>query len=270
MKEFKLPLVIFIPTYNCEKTIAGVLKGIPASLLRISNILVVDNQSSDGTISEIRKLINEDLSLERQLTLIQPDINLGYAGSQKLAYQVVCQNSNDAKWVAMLHGDGQYDPHLLQKFEPFLSSGSSAVYGFRVKKSLNNLDETPLVTYAMIKFLSALESVYTGIPLREWHTGFLMYSTAFLKKVNFAEITSSPHIDGQMLALASTLDGNNQAVEIYKYYKDLVQFSGMGRIKYIFNMLKLYPKIRAMKKYSSKYIRPLNKNLEQSKFKVII
>lgn len=48
---------IFVPAYNVEKTLAGVLDKIPQSVWRNSKILVIDDGSQDGTRKQFDKYV---------------------------------------------------------------------------------------------------------------------------------------------------------------------------------------------------------------------
>jgi hypothetical protein len=158
------------------------------------------------------------------------------------------------QWVIMLHGDGQYAPELLEKYEPYFDSDFDVVYGYRSKAAYGKREETPLMVWLLIKMLSFVESVVTGFWRREWHTGFVMYSTKFLRIVNMAALTETPHIDGHLLYASGLLGGKVAAVPIYKLYKELTAFEGEARRKYVFSVLRLmfqFKKIDVRKTASS-------------------
>ena len=113
-------ILIYIPAYNCEDHIDSVLSKIPNTLWNIADVLVVDNHSQDKTVERVLAF-NFQNPPGRQAIIVRPVRNMGYAGSQKFAYQLALQFSV-AQWVIMLHGDGQYAPELLDRFTPFFSS----------------------------------------------------------------------------------------------------------------------------------------------------
>ena len=77
------------------------------------------------TLKKQKKQIN--------LAIIKTSKNLGYAGSQKLAYSIF-SDQKFSKKIIMLHSDGQYDPSLIKCFEPYFSKNNDIVYGARNKK----------------------------------------------------------------------------------------------------------------------------------------
>ena len=85
--NFNKQLLIYIPAYNCADYIVGVIDEIPEKFWEIADILIVDNCSTDATIQMIQDA-RTDKRWAREIHLVQPDSNLGYSGSQKLAYRI--------------------------------------------------------------------------------------------------------------------------------------------------------------------------------------
>jgi glycosyltransferase involved in cell wall biosynthesis len=235
-------LLIYIPAYNCGKYIVSVLDEIPSHFWDIADILVVDNCSTDDTLANIQKARSEN-RWPNPIQVVQPENNLGYSGSQKLAYSIAL-NSQVTQKVIMLHGDGQYPPELLDVFTPYLDSEHGLVYGFRDKSAFPYIEETPAGTYRIIKALSALESFVTKHSRKEWHTGFVMYSREFLGQLDFEALTDTYHIDGHIQFASGEFGTDVKAISIWKRYKNYEQLKGLNRITYIFHVLRLMVQFR--------------------------
>jgi len=237
-------LLIYIPAYNCESRILSVIDEIPADIWPMADVLVVDNRSQDQTLSKIVEA-NQQKRWPKPIYIVQPNDNLGYSGSQKLAYRFFLDHPQfDA--VMMLHGDGQYDPQLLPRFVAEMKSSDQVVYGYRSWIHHWKTDETPLLAYITIKSLSVLESLITGFWRREWHSGMVMYKRGFLERVNFDNITKTMHIDGHLLYAAGRLNVGLTALPIYKRYKAYEALGPTARVRYVFNVLKLMPRLRSI------------------------
>lgn len=236
---------MYVPCHNCESFVLDTLSGIPPELHERIECLVLDNFSSDNTSKAVKQAV-ADKSFPFEIILIRTREDLGYAGSQKLAYTLTSEAS-EVERVIMLHGDGQYEPDLLRKFLPYIDSSPAyaAVNGYRDKKTYAEEDETPLTTYRIIKFLNWIENLVTGFKQKEWHSGFVMYSTAFLRKIPFHCLTDTRHLDGEMLICAGVLEERTHSVPIYKKYKDFESFSGMPKMRYVLNVIKLFFKFRS-------------------------
>ena len=235
-------LLIYIPAFNCADYIVGLVDEIPEFFWRIADILVIDNCSTDGTVERLQRARAEK-RWPASIHLIQSKSNLGYSGSQKLAYQIALDSPNNQN-VIMLHGDGQYPPELLNNFLPFIESEYGVVYGFRDKTSYPEKEETPIPTYRVIKLLSSVESFVTGHKRKEWHSGFVMYSREFLSKVNLSALTNTYHIDGHIQFVSGELNEKVRAIPIWKRYKNFRELNGLVRITYIFHVLRLMVKFR--------------------------
>ena len=242
--KFNKQLLIYIPVYNCADYIVGVIDEIPEKFWEIADILIIDNCSTDTTIQMIQDARTAK-RWAREIHLVQTDTNLGYSGSQKLAYQIAL-HSPKIQHVIMLHGDGQYPPELLNSFLPYIESEYSVVYGFRDKSSYPEKEETPLFTYLVIKLLSSIESSVTGHKRKEWHNGFVMYSRAFLSKINLNALTDSYHIDGHIQFVAGELNEPVVDVPIWKRYEKYQQLKGLNRLTYIFHVLTLMIRFRVL------------------------
>ena len=243
-------LLIYIPAYNCARYIVSVLDEIPANFWDIADILIIDNCSTDGTVENIQKARLEN-RWPKSVNLIQPEKNLGYSGSQKLAYSIALKSPMTER-VIMLHGDGQYPPELLNKFSPYLDSDFGLVCGYRDKSEYPQKEETPAGTYRVIKTLSAIESLVTGHSRKEWHTGFVMYSREFLELVDFDGLTDTYHIDGHLQFVSGELGIQVKEIPIWKRYKDYEQLKGINRLTYIFHVLRLMVQFRLQGKNATK------------------
>jgi glycosyltransferase involved in cell wall biosynthesis len=216
----------------------GLLESIPCGHFDDFSILIVDNLSADNTADLCRQWAVANKAVE--VKILRPKKNLGYSGSQKLAYNYIL---NEMPWVDkvfMLHGDGQYPAALLgELYSAFSDDDVAVVYGYRSKTKYPLMEETPKSTYFVIKMLGFLESIITGVSRKEWHSGFVAYKTSFLALINFEMVTETPHIDGHLSYLAGILNVKVVPVGIYKKYKNLTAFDGAERIRYVINVLKL-------------------------------
>jgi glycosyltransferase involved in cell wall biosynthesis len=248
---FSRGLLIYIPAYNCADYIVSVVDDIPADILQLAEILIVDNCSTDDTVARVQKARDEN-RWSAPVHLIQPETNLGYSGSQKLAYSIALK-STSVKRVVMLHGDGQYPPELLSEFLPYVESDYGVVYGYRDKSLYPVKEETPVMTYRVIKVLSAIESFVTGHHRKEWHTGFVMYSREFLLKVDLDGLTDTYHIDGHLQFVAGELEEQVKPIPIWKRYKGYAPLAGLKRFSYIFHVLRLSVlfRIQKLKKFDT-------------------
>lgn len=232
---FKKKILIYLPCYNCADYVLDTIQNIPSEFHAIIECLVIDNQSSDGTARLVADAIANN-QFQFPVHIIQPTENVGYAGSQKLAYSIARLASPPVNKIIMLHGDGQYDPVLLKYLLPYLDQDLAIVNGYRDRRTYPEKEETPLLTYRIIKLLNVLENIFTGLREKEWHSGFAMYSTEFLSKLPLEKLTPTRHIDGELLMCANKLGLNHESIPIYKRYRGYVSFGGAPMLRYVFNV----------------------------------
>lgn len=234
---FDKPLLVYVPCYNCEEHVAETIAGISERFHDRIECLVVDNRSEDRTAEIVRGLVEGRLHPFR-ITLVMPSMNLGYAGSQKLAYSLaLCSPAVDR--VIMLHGDGQYPSECLDQLLPHAEGEEAIINGYRDRKAFPGREETPPFTYAMIKAMSWLENRVTGLRQKEWHTGFVMYRADFLRRLPLPELSTTPHIDGEFLMCAGVLGAKTASVPIFKRYKEHEAFGGTARIRHVLDSLRI-------------------------------
>lgn len=101
-------VLLFIPAYNCEKQIVRVLGQLDAGVMRrISQVIVVNNLSTDGTEEAVKRFIA--LHPDIPVKLLRNRENYGLGGSHKVAFSYAKEHGFDH--VMVLHGDDQGDIH---------------------------------------------------------------------------------------------------------------------------------------------------------------
>ena len=230
----KKKLLIFIPAYNVEDQILDVLKNIP--IKRLNNydteILIINDFSSDRTLSEIKKFNNKKI----KITVFSNKSNLGYGSVQKMAYFYAIKNNFDI--VSMLHGDGQYDPKLLPKLiAPVNKKEVDAVFGARMHSSIKALKgKMPFHRLLGNKIITKIQNFLLNSKINEFHNGYRVYSIKALKLVPFHLNSSYYHFDTEIiiqLLLSNLLIKEVPINTIYGSEK-----SYLNVFKYGFNVLR--------------------------------
>jgi glycosyltransferase involved in cell wall biosynthesis len=238
------PVLIYLPAYNCATIAADVVRSIPLMFAGRAEAILIDNASPDNTAEAVEKSLATNPG-PVPCHVLRARRNLGYAGSQKLAYEIALANPG-VEHVIMLHGDGQYPPELATEFLKECSGGADIVYGYRSKLRYRRLEETPLLTFGVIRVLSIMESIVTTTFRKEWHTGYIMYRTRFLRKVPLQVLTETPHIDGHLLYAGGRLGATVKGIPIFKRYKNFIAFSGVERARYVVNVFRLMFSFRSI------------------------
>lgn len=97
-------ILLFIPAYNCEKQIVRVLSSLDGSVMDyLSEIIVVNNRSTDGTEDAVREFMKSHTYMP--IRLFRNKDNYGLGGSHKVAFNYALKEGFD--YVIVLHGDDQ-------------------------------------------------------------------------------------------------------------------------------------------------------------------
>ena len=154
----KSKFAIVIPAYNEEATIKDVVN---AALKESTHIVVVDDGSTDNTISQL-----DDLPI----TLIKHTINKGKAASLWDGFMASLQMDIDV--VVTLDGDGQHAPSdiplLLKKSKEF---PSDIIVGAR----LADKSAIPAKRYYANKVANFWLAWAAGYPIKDSQSGFRVY-----------------------------------------------------------------------------------------------
>lgn len=131
-------VAVQIVTYNSESDIVPCLKHIKEQSYPISDILVVDNQSTDGTVDCLKNSL-----YYQDIALVENKVNNGFAGGHNQAFQL-----SDSDYVLVLNPDVQLHPdyvyRLVQELEQNPHAG--AVTGKLYREQEHQvLDSTGLI-----------------------------------------------------------------------------------------------------------------------------
>jgi len=196
----KEKILIFIPAYNVEKKITKVLNKIPKIVFNKYNtkILVIEDNSSDKTLSVIKKVIKKKGD-KIKIYLIVNKKNKGYGGVQKIAFNYAIKKN--FKYVIMLHGDNQYPANkILLLIKPLLTNKYDAVFGSRMINSINALKGgMPLYKYLGNIALTFFQNLVLSSNLSEFHSGYRSYKVSSLKKIKFKSNTNDFHFDTEII-----------------------------------------------------------------------
>jgi glycosyltransferase involved in cell wall biosynthesis len=114
-------ILVFIPSYRCEKQIPRVLDQFDDDVQRlIDTVMVVDNRSPDRTLEAAIEAGTRKFTRSRFVAWRNDD-NYGLGGSHKAAFRYAIDHGFD--YMIVLHGDDQAD---VRDLLPYLQSGAYA------------------------------------------------------------------------------------------------------------------------------------------------
>ena len=207
---------IFVPAYNVENTLVEVLSKIDESVLSRAHVLVIDDGSRDGTVQAFERFLSSfeqcderaEYALENARDLkshfeyLRFEQNSGYGAVVKKG--IAEGLASGAAFIACLHGDGQYPAEKLGEFFAemennnldLLQGSRHAIAGEAKRGGM------PLHKRLGGAFLTALENLVFRTKLSDRHSGFIVYSSRFLKTVDLNRLSPSFDIDLELISIA--------------------------------------------------------------------
>lgn len=182
-------LVVVLPAYNAEKTLAQTYSEIPFEI--VDDVVLVDDASRDETV-----LLAKKLGIRH---VIRHEKNKGYGGNQKTCYDKALALGADI--VVMLHPDYQYTPKLLTAMASIIANGVyPCVLGSRILGGGARKGGMPLYKYIANRFLTLAQNLLMGQKLSEYHTGYRAFSREILESVDYHANSDDFIFDNEMLA----------------------------------------------------------------------
>ena len=199
-QSYKKRVLVFIPAYHAESTIADVLRRIPASLLDTYDVdvLIIDDSSRDLTFARSHEAARQ-AGIPFDVRVLFNPVNQGYGGNQKIGYRYAIERGYD--YVALLHGDGQYAPECLPDLLAAFGDGdTAAVFGSRMLTPTGALKGgMPLYKFVGNKILTWTQNRLLRSHLSEFHSGYRLYSVDALRAIPFERNSNDFHFDTEII-----------------------------------------------------------------------
>ncbi|MBL8957884.1 MAG: glycosyltransferase [Myxococcaceae bacterium] len=205
-------LLVFVIAYYAEVTLKSVLERIPHEIFQRFDceVLVVDDASEDRTFAIGREY--KAAHPEVRMTVLRNGLNQGYGGNQKVGYSYAIAERFD--FVAMVHGDGQYAPEELPRLvRPLVDGEADAVFGSRMMTAFGALKGgMPLYKWLGNRVLTTAQNALLGTRFSEFHSGYRVYRTAALERVQFKLNSNDFHFDTEIIL--QLLNAKQRIVEL--------------------------------------------------------
>ncbi|KAA3601542.1 MAG: glycosyltransferase family 2 protein [Calditrichaeota bacterium] len=213
---------VLIPAFNSERTLEELLSRVSKILPYRDKILVVDDGSKDKTL-EIAE------SFGAKTLLHEKNFGKGEALKNGFSWAI----KNDFDFVLTIDSDLQ---HLPEKIPNFLEcqekTSSDLVVGSRMK----DLQTMPMHRRASNTITSFLLSIRTGQKIEDSQSGFRLYSTKMLSKIELT--TSRYELESEILIKAGIRNFKISFIEIPTIYGD--EKSEIRALRDISNFVKIY------------------------------
>jgi dolichol-phosphate mannosyltransferase len=174
--------VVVVPTYNEIENIEKMVRKV-FSLSRDFHLLVVDDNSPDGTANAIRQLQNE---FPEKLFLLVRKAKLGLGTAYITGFEWALQNGYD--YIFEMDADFSHNPDdLLLLHDACVSGNADMAIGSRYASGVNVVN-WPMSRVLMSYFASKYVRFITGMKVHDTTAGFICYSRKVLETIPFDKI----------------------------------------------------------------------------------
>ncbi|HEY5536947.1 MAG TPA: polyprenol monophosphomannose synthase [Ignavibacteria bacterium] len=177
-------ILVIIPTFNESENIEKI---IPEVLLNSDvqnsyNILVIDDNSPDGTAMLVEKMNNPSVRL------LKREKKMGLGTAYVTGFKYAIENGYDM--VFEMDADFSHDPKYLKKFVEKINEGYDLVIGSRYIKGVSVVN-WPLRRLLLSYFANIYTRIVTGLHVKDTTAGFTCYRVTALSQLNLDNIKSN-------------------------------------------------------------------------------
>ncbi|MFM6951077.1 MAG: polyprenol monophosphomannose synthase, partial [Novosphingobium sp.] len=169
-----LRLGVVLPTYNERKNLRGMVERLDKALTGIPwEVIIVDDNSPDGTSDEARAIAQED----SRVRVIQ---RIGRRGLSSAAIEGMCATA--APVVAVMDADHQHDPELLPGMLAAIESGEYDLsYASRFAEGASTEQWGRPDRVKASNLANRIANKVTGVELSDPMSGYFMLKTDVLR-----------------------------------------------------------------------------------------
>ena len=173
--------VVLLPTYNERDNISFLVREITARHKKI-RIVVIDDNSPDGTGSLVRELMKE----YPNLALFSRAQKQGLGEAYKAGMRHILADPNIEKVITM-DADGSHSPEYISAL---LSRDADLVIGSRYVMG-GGIQNWELWRYILSFGGNLYAHALTGLPIKDLTSGFMCVRADMLRRVDFSKIHAS-------------------------------------------------------------------------------
>ena len=174
--------IIIIPTYNEKENIDRMIRTV-LHLSKPFDILIVDDNSPDGTAEIVRKLIKKHPD---QLFMIERKGKLGLGKAYLAGFRWALENKYP--YIFEMDADFSHNPEdLIRLYNACAGDGADLAIGSRYISGINVIN-WPLKRVLMSYMASKYVRMVTGMEIMDTTAGFKCYRNTVLDKIDLDRI----------------------------------------------------------------------------------
>ena len=173
--------IVVIPTYNEIENIEPIVKTV-LSLSKSFHVLIVDDNSPDGTAAKVEELQREfPTQLFLKVRKKKSGLGTAYVAGFKWAL------SHGYDYIFEMDADFSHNPYDLEKLLAACENGADVAIGSRYSNGVNVVN-WPLSRVLLSYFASVYVRMITGMKIADATAGFKCYKRQVLEAINLDKI----------------------------------------------------------------------------------
>lgn len=174
--------LVIIPTYNEIENIESIIRAV-FSLQKSFHVLIIDDNSPDGTAQKVQELQNE---FSQQLFLQQRDKKSGLGTAYVHGFKWAL--ARDYEFIYEMDADFSHNPNDLERLYAACHFDTADVaVGSRYVTGVNVVN-WPLSRVLLSYFASVYVRLITGMKIMDATAGFICYRRTVLESINLDKI----------------------------------------------------------------------------------
>ncbi|MCK9168718.1 MAG: polyprenol monophosphomannose synthase [Bacteroidales bacterium] len=173
--------LVIIPTYNEKENVEGIIRAV-FSLAGNFHVLIVEDNSPDGTAEIVRRLLPE---FQGRLFMEERRGKLGLGTAYIHGFNWALERHYD--YIFEMDADFSHNPEDLLKLKTAVKNGADLAIGSRYVNGVNVVN-WPMGRVLMSYYASAYVRMVTRMKVRDTTAGFKCYSRKVLQAINFNSI----------------------------------------------------------------------------------
>ncbi len=175
--------IVIVPTYNESENIARMITTIITRYPAWLDVLVIDDNSPDGTSDIVRTLAEQ----EPRINLISRPGKLGLGTAYLAGFRFAL--SNGYEQIIEIDADFSHDPEMIAPMIDAMD-GADLVIGSRYMNNTVNVVNWPLSRLMLSKAASIYTRMITGMPVSDPTGGFKCFSSRVLQAIDLDRVHS--------------------------------------------------------------------------------
>ncbi len=177
-----MKIIVIIPTYDEKENINEIIAAV-LSQHEALEVLIVDDNSPDGTASMVEALQNES----KRVHLHKRAGKLGLGSAYREGYVIALEKGAD--YVVQMDADFSHNPKYLLDMIA-LKDDADVIIGSRYIKGISVLN-WPLRRILLSYFANQYAKFITGVQVEDLTAGFKFISKEALSRVNLSKVKSN-------------------------------------------------------------------------------